>query len=1073
MRRAKPLQKIEGSLSGVLREIRFHQANFLIGVLDDGTTVKGNLLSPQVGLEYAFKGRWERHPRWGEQFAFTDYRASYPTDLAAVRAYLVENCKWIGPQVSKRLVDAYGKDTLKVCKESPERVAAEIQGLTIRRAKEIAAMLRNNEANENLQLALKDIFGGTRVSRRAVGRIIEKWGQDAPAQIRENPYTLIEAVDGIGFLTADDVARKVGYDFKGGPRIRAGILHTLKEQANSKGHTCLPGKVLLGEAGKILGVSVDRIEAELAPLEKDGFIVTADGFIYLKGYYEDEKLIAEKLKVLARQTLPSGQPVFDGLADDQKEALEKAVTSGVFILTGAPGTGKTFTIKRIISSFPDARVALAAPTGKASKRIYEQSGMKALTIHKLLEPQKVGGRFVFTRGHDNPLEVDLIVLDECFDYKQPILTEDGWRYIGVVVNNRKAIRVWSRNPGNGLLELKPIIRWIKKPAPQKILKISAGRSESMRVARIIRCTPDHKVLTPYGYRRAGDLCIGEEVIVHGYQLTSEQRSILIGSLLGDGSMNAKNGRTSPQIVITHGENQREYLEFKQRALGVLAGKIQRGNSGYTNRSVWRLAVNVVDETYEIAQEMIISGRHPSGRKRWTPTDRFLEWIDEQALAVWYLDNGSLHRRHLAGGRVSYDAAIHSQRFSQRDNQRLAEYLYSRFGLNPVVTPDGKGNYFLRFRKEDTDRLLKIVRQYTPACMAYKLDSESDYTYEPATQVDTTIARIQTIEEVKPYSAYVFDIEVADNHNYVAGNILVSNCSMIDTTLMARFLEAVAPGTRLVLVGDTYQLPSVGPGNILKDLIASKAIPSTELTIIKRQDEGLIIRNCHRIKNGEDIELGNSTARDFFFLKRDDEESIRETILDLVSRRFPESYKADPLREVQVITPLREKTALSCKALNAEFQRRINPKPKVEGCRFKVGDKVIQTKNEYDKDIINGDIGYVLDINKKGRSITVAFENPERTVELPLYENDLELAYAITCHKFQGSEARIIVIPVHRCFGPLIFQRNWIYTGVSRAKEVCVLVGQRDELTKAIRRNQQQRRHTRLACLLGRQAEMLR
>ena len=691
-------------LQGVLSTIKFHQGNFLIGVLDDGTTVKGSMLSPQVGLEYTFRGRRERHPRWGEQFAFTDYRASYPTDLSAIQCYLVDNCKWIGPEIGKRLVNTYGKETLAVCKADPDRVASEISGITPRRAKEIAAMLRNNEANENLQLVLKDLLGGTKVNRRAVNQILEKWGQDAPARIRENPYALIEAIDGIGFLTADEVARKIGYDFSGPPRIRAGVIHTLKEQAFGQGHTCLPKAKLLAEAEKILAVPPERIGSELGPLEKDGLVVSVGGFVYLKGYHDDEQLIAEKLKVLARQTLPPGQPDFEGLADDQNEALSKAVSSGVFILTGAPGTGKTYTIKRIISSFPEARVALAAPTGKAAKRVYEQSGRLALTIHKLLEPQKVGGSFVFTRDAEKPIEADLIVLDEV--------------------------------------------------------------------------------------------------------------------------------------------------------------------------------------------------------------------------------------------------------------------------------------------------------------------------------------------------------------------------SMVDTPLMARFLEAVAPGTRLILVGDTYQLPSVGPGNILKDLIASGAIPSTELSIIKRQDEGLIIRNCHRIKNGEDIELGNSTARDFFVLKRDGDEEIRETILDLVSRRFPESYHADPLKEVQVITPLREKTALSCKALNEIFQRRLNPKPKIDGVRFKVGDKVIQTKNQYDLDIINGDIGYVRDIDARDRTITVAFENPERVVQVPLHQNDLELAYAITCHRFQGSEARIVVVPVHRCFGPLIFQRNWAYTAISRAREVCVLVGQRDEFTKAIKRNQQQKRFTGLLRFLG-------
>jgi len=698
------MREAQEQVRGTLSTIKFAQANFMIGVLDDGTTVKGNMLSPQVGIEYSFSGKWERHPKWGKQFSFRDYKASYPSDLDAVRSYLMENCKWIGPEISKRLIDTYGKDTLKVCKEDPERVAREIGGITDRRAQEIAAMLRNNEANENLQLALKDLLGGTKVNRRAVNRILEKWGQDAPGIIRENPYSLIDQIEGIGFLTADEVARKIGYDFAGAPRVRAGILHTLKEQAFGNGHTCLPRLHLLLEAAKALAIKEERVAEEIAPLEKDGLIVEAKDYIYLAAYFEDEKQVAEKLKVLVRHELKPGQPDFEGLADDQKEALQKAVSSGVFILTGAPGTGKTFTIKRIISSFPDAVIALAAPTGKAAKRIYEQTGRLALTIHKLLEPQKVGDKFTFTRGPENPISADIIVLDEV--------------------------------------------------------------------------------------------------------------------------------------------------------------------------------------------------------------------------------------------------------------------------------------------------------------------------------------------------------------------------SMVDTPLMARFLEAVAPGTRLILVGDTYQLPSVGPGNVLKDLIASGTIPSTELNIIKRQDEGLIIKNCHRIKNGQDLEYGNSTARDFFFLARDDEAAAMETILDLVSRRMPEAYKADPLRDVQVITPLREKTGLSCKSINAEFQKKFNQKPRVENCWFKVGDKVIQTKNQYDLDLINGDIGYVKGIDTSFKTITVEFENPERKVDLPLFNNDLELAYAITCHKFQGSEARIVVIPIHRCFGPLILQRNWLYTAVSRAREVCVLVGQLEEVPKVIRRNQQQRRFTRLAEMLG-------
>ncbi len=331
-------------------------------------------------------------------------------------------------------------------------------------------------------------------------------------------------------------------------------------------------------------------------------------------------------------------------------------------------------------------------------------------------------------------------------------------------------------------------------------------------------------------------------------------------------------------------------------------------------------------------------------------------------------------------------------------------------------------------------------------------------YECTGRQASTIHKLLEPEKVK--DKFVFTRN-ADNP-IQADLILLDEVSMVDTTLMARLLEAVAPGTILVMLGDTHQLPSVGPGNILKDMIQSGLIPCTELTIIKRQDEGLIIKNCHHIKNGQDIELDNSAAKDFFFMQREDEIDIQETVLELISNRLPKSYKADPLRDIQIITPLREKTELSCKALNELCQAKLNPNPKPDNCSFKVGDKVIQTKNDYEKEIVNGDIGYIKTIDKGDKLIGVEFENPTRLISIPLYGNDLELAYACTCHRLQGSEAPIVIIPIHRCFGTLIMQRNWIYTAISRAKKVCILVGQVEEIPKIIRRNQQQKRFTNLA-----------
>ena len=289
------------AISGVLQDIRFHKQNFLIGKLDTGISVKGNIISPQVGMEYHFHGKWEHHPRWGATFFFNEYRASYPKELSAIRAYLMENCKWIGPEISKKLVNTFGEATLEVCKTKPEKVAKKIPGLTRKRALEISAMLKNNEANEELQLQLKGILAGTKVSRRAVSRIIELYGQQAPEKIKENPYQLIDDIDGIGFLTADEMALKVGYDKEGRPRIQAGVVHVLKESAFSHGHTCLPIDLLVEESDKLLQVDKEKIHHVIERLIEDKCLIRVENLVYLQDFYESEKRIAKKLKILLKE----------------------------------------------------------------------------------------------------------------------------------------------------------------------------------------------------------------------------------------------------------------------------------------------------------------------------------------------------------------------------------------------------------------------------------------------------------------------------------------------------------------------------------------------------------------------------------------------------------------------------------------------------------------------------------------------------------------------------------------------------------------------------------------------------
>lgn len=294
-------------------------------------------------------------------------------------------------------------------------------------------------------------------------------------------------------------------------------------------------------------------------------------------------------------------------------------------------------------------------------------------------------------------------------------------------------------------------------------------------------------------------------------------------------------------------------------------------------------------------------------------------------------------------------------------------------------------------------------------------------------------------------------------------IICDEASMLDNWLFARMLQAIAPSTMLILIGDVHQLPSVGPGNILKDLI-SAGVPTTELDSIKRQDAGLIITNCHRIKNGQPIEIPHPDPElDFMFIPRSNEESIASAVVTLL-KRIPEYDRLkplDPINDIQIIVPRRVSVALSCEKLNPILQEALIGKP--EQGVFQQGDKVIQCWNDYEHGVMNGDIGRVLDI--VGKSIYVRFETPIREVELPLHGNDLELAYAITCHKFQGSEAPVVIVPVHVSGGPRVCQRPWIYTAISRARKLCVLVGQRQEIIEMIRRKGNTTRFTRLQQLL--------
>ncbi len=308
-------------------------------------------------------------------------------------------------------------------------------------------------------------------------------------------------------------------------------------------------------------------------------------------------------------------------------------------------------------------------------------------------------------------------------------------------------------------------------------------------------------------------------------------------------------------------------------------------------------------------------------------------------------------------------------------------------------------------------------------------------------------------------------------------VIIDEASMIDLLLMNALLNALRPGTRLVLVGDADQLPSVGAGNVLRDLIDSEFLYAEKLTEIFRQAESsMIVVNAHSINRGEYPQY-NTKDTDFFLQRCDDERKMLEIIKDLVSRRLPGHYEGITSRDIQVLTPVKRNT-LGAMNLNAELQEILNPpRPDIKEKRignrvFREGDKVMQIKNDYQigwrrkrdfsegEGIFNGDLGVVDSIDTEANTITVVFDE-DRFVQYD-YTNfeEIELAYAITVHKSQGSEFPIVVMPIS-WFPPMLATRNLLYTAVTRGKQVVVLVGSEKRLCEMVDNNQITQRNSGL------------
>jgi len=697
----------------------------------------GDIEEPTIGQLYEFEGTFSYNDRFKtDELRFTSYRTVIPTDTQGIERYLTDTAKWVGHATARELTKLFGQDTLNIIKQSPERVAAAVNGITIERAQQMQKSLLDNEKNECAAVEVAQILGAS-VPGRFAKKAIKKWGANAAIVIRRNPFKLAE-LPGIGFASADAVWRSLKLPLNHPRRHAAAILHVLAEKHAMEGHTIISETSLAIAVRELVG-SIDR--GILHRLEKTRRIIQPTrGTWSLAEINNAERYIAQALDWQPRDKTNEDEIIVatDGLAPDQIEAAKLFAKCPVFILTGAPGTGKTYTVARFVQAMQGRTVLLCAPTGKAAKQMTNAleatCGGVARTIHSTLGPEldEETGEFSFQHNEENPIGCSAIVIDET--------------------------------------------------------------------------------------------------------------------------------------------------------------------------------------------------------------------------------------------------------------------------------------------------------------------------------------------------------------------------SMVDIRLARQLLSALRSGTRILFVGDRHQLPSVGPGSFLRDLIAAD-VPSFELTEIKR-NSGRIVKACHTIKDGQTPEpsdrLDLTAGENWRHIEADDPQVILEIIDELYRSKIPGLGITSDLRwDTQCVAPLNERGSLSCADINKLIQSILNPnRQEEEHLLFSIGDKVVRLKNgevkgqiiEEDANVkaeelqdaegsraglirvVNGDLGIVENITKS--EIIVEFQYPRRRAILNRREHQLRLAYCMTCHKMQGSEAPIIVLPLHRQFSTApIWTREWIYTAMSRAKLALITVGQIGQISTAVARVGNVRRKTQLKELL--------
>ena len=905
-------------------------------------------------------------------------------------------------------------------------------------------------------------------------KLYKKWGILAVDKIKKNPYLMadpISGIDGIGFKKADEIAMKLKIDKHSPLRLQSLIVYLLT-RGSMDGNIYYTFEELLriGEKAELLnGITADEVQENLDILKKEERIFIEGNRIYAIGHYYKELYNARKLVVLHEaETKPC---VFDidriskklgniEYDEGQRKAIETASldTTGVMILTGGPGTGKAQPLDSKVLT-PNGFVQMGDV--KVGDKVISGTGNVSTVLGVYPQGKKPIYELTFDDGSTCKCSDEHLWTVQTFEDRLSYTSKEN-----------------DRGQKERTIELKEML---------KDFKLAQGRSKY-----------SIQYVKPVDFKE-------KDFYIHPY---------LLGLLIGDGCLTEEGNSISLQDeqlrkdIYNFFPNSDYELSLKSQSHPEIhdysikyKGKERMSISNHPNMTPLTYYLQELGlrnkHSYEkfIPQEYLYASQE---QRRWllkglldtdgSPTSTSIEYSTTSK----QLRDDMIELVHSLGGYASFSVRMgrynkNGEHFETRENYRIRIQFSSDnndcFNLERkrnIYKPQRPKDSFKRFIKDiqyigeedcqciyiDDPSHLYITDNYiithntTVTKGIIEMLKESKYEILCAAPTGRAAKRMYEATGCKASTIHRLlgakGVDNAFEHNeknpLICDALIIDEASMIDNNLMYSLLLAIQEGTKLIMIGDIDQLPSIGAGNILRDMIASKLFPVEHLKKIHRQGAGsLIIDNAHAINEGRNIKIKNTENTDCIFMdieKYKDDSEVIDKIVSLVSKEIPEKYGYDP-RDIKILAPMKKST-LGTNEINKRLQEKLKISKKsvsYGATTFFVGDKVMQIKNNSMKNVFNGDIGIITFIDKVEKEVTVRYPNDD-PVSLEEYIDviydfheldEIVLAYATTIHKSQGSEypAMIMVVSYKHY---VMLQRNLIYTGITRAKKLCFILG---------------------------------